>query len=75
MVALPILIRLTSKADQRLASPHNYLRFFLHELLPDIDKILYLDTDVVVLADVAELSKNILLVTSQQLLQLVGDNP
>ena len=42
-----------------------YYRFFLPELLPDIDKILYLDTDIIINEDIADLyntdiSKNII---------------
>ena len=38
-----------------LESPLNFARFYLHELLPTVDKVLYLDADVVVLGDVPAL--------------------
>jgi len=38
-----------------LDAPNNYVRFHLHELLPEVDRIVYLDSDLVVLGDVAEL--------------------
>ena len=44
-----------SDADQRLASPFNFVRFKLHRLLPDIGKVLYLDTDVIILNDLTNL--------------------
>lgn len=42
-----------------------YYRFFLPEILPDIDKVLYLDTDIIINEDIADLynidiSKNII---------------
>ena len=36
-----------------LASPLNFARFYLARLLPSLDRVLYLDADVVALADVA----------------------
>lgn len=33
----------------------NYYRLFLHELLPEYDRVLYLDSDIVVQSDVGEL--------------------
>ena len=36
----------------KLASPGNYWRFFLPSLLPSEEKVLYLDTDTLVLSDV-----------------------
>lgn len=34
---------------------HNYVRFFLHLLLPNLHKVLYLDVDIVVKRDLREL--------------------
>ena len=46
-------------ADERvvgkLSSPANFARFFLHELLPDLHVVLYVDVDIVLRADIAEL--------------------
>ena len=33
----------------------NYARFYLHQALPDLDKMIYLDTDVIVQGNIAEL--------------------
>ena len=38
-----------------LESPLNFARFYLHRLLPGVAKVLYLDADVIVQGDVAEL--------------------
>eukprot|EP00971_Amphidinium_carterae_P171086 3390652-Amphidinium_carterae.1 len=38
-----------------LFAAHNFVRFVLHELLPDIPIVLYIDVDVVVRGDVCEL--------------------
>ena len=38
-----------------LASPANYVRFFIHELFPALSRIVYVDVDVVFQADVREL--------------------
>ena len=38
-----------------LESPLNFARFYLHKLLPTVDKVLYLDADVVVQGDAAAL--------------------
>ena len=55
MVDLPIKIRYPGKSERRLRSSFNYVRFFLHLLLPQVNKVLYLDTDVIVLDDIANL--------------------
>lgn len=50
-VALPIKVRL--ERERRLRTPFNYVRFFLAEWLPQLEKVLYLDTDIIALDDVA----------------------
>ena len=49
------------KAEKRLRNKFNYVRFFLPELLPSIHKVIYLDTDVIVLVDLALLYDKYLL--------------
>jgi lipopolysaccharide biosynthesis glycosyltransferase len=39
----------------RLNNVLNYARFYLHQALPDLDKIIYLDADVIVQGNIAEL--------------------
>ncbi|MGH8065689.1 MAG: glycosyltransferase [Candidatus Entotheonellia bacterium] len=39
----------------RLSNLMNYTRFYLHQVLPDLDKIIYLDADVIVQGDIVEL--------------------
>ncbi|KAL8150301.1 hypothetical protein V2J09_020109 [Rumex salicifolius] len=43
--------------DPRYASPLNHFRFHLPELFPDLDKVVFLDHDVVVLKDLSALWK------------------
>lgn len=43
--------------DPRFKSPLNYLRFYLPELFPHLDKIVFLDHDVVVQKDISALWK------------------
>ena len=50
---LPILVR--NRAESRLENPLNYARFFLADVMPSIDKVLYLDTDILVLSDVSSM--------------------
>lgn len=38
-----------------LGAVHNFVRFVLHELLPDLARVVYLDVDIVVRGDVCEL--------------------
>ena len=52
-VNIDFLVR--SKSDQRLANVFNFLRIYLYRLLPDVEKVLYLDIDTVVLGDVSTL--------------------
>jgi lipopolysaccharide biosynthesis glycosyltransferase len=40
---------------ERLFVPHNFARFALPSLLPNVDKILWIDTDVILQADIAVL--------------------
>lgn len=54
----------TSRARKALASPFNFAPFYMHEFLSDrkgskskIERIIYLDPDVVVLGDLAELHR------------------
>jgi len=51
------LIKVYTSPDQtgNLASPANYARFFFHRLFPSLKRVLYLDMDVIVQADVREL--------------------
>ena len=44
-----------SKSDVRLANPMNFARFQLPELLPDVSKVLYVDTDVLITSDLTKL--------------------
>jgi lipopolysaccharide biosynthesis glycosyltransferase len=61
-VDLPITVRYPGIAEKRLLNPANYLRFFLADLLqPDVTKVLYLDTDVIVFKDVSKMYDNYLL--------------
>lgn len=47
-----------SSGRQELFNELNFAAFYMHELIPDMDKVLYVDTDVVVVSDVqAELSE------------------
>jgi lipopolysaccharide biosynthesis glycosyltransferase len=39
----------------RLNNALNYTRLYLHQALPDLDKIVYLDADVIVLGNIADL--------------------
>ena len=55
IVDLPVKVRFPGKSEQRLLNHFNYVRFYLHRLMPDVDKVLYLDTDVIVLTDVSSL--------------------
>lgn len=41
--------------------PHNFVRFVLHELLPDLQRVVYLDVDVVVRGDLTALYQTSLL--------------
>lgn len=52
-----IMYRKESKARKELATPYNYVPYYLPQLLKDrdIDRIIYLDTDVVVKGDIEEL--------------------
>ena len=34
---------------------HSFSRLFLHRLFPELDKIIYLDSDIIVTSDIAEL--------------------
>ena len=38
----------SNSARQRLAYPHNFLRFYLNEYFPQIQKAIYLDSDILV---------------------------
>ena len=55
-----------TKQAGNLASLANYARFFFHRLFPSLKKVLYLDMDVIVQADVRELWEELCL--SQNLL-------
>ena len=55
LVDLPIKIRYAGRAEQRLRNRFNYVRFYLDRLMPAVDKVLYLDTDVIALDDVSKL--------------------
>lgn len=57
-VDLPFKIRYPGVDEQRLLNPFNYIRFYLDRLLPHVDKILYLDTDVIVLAEIPNMVDN-----------------
>ena len=50
-------VRVLAKADVtgNLASPLNFARFELPRLLPELRRLIYLDADVVVQADLLEL--------------------
>jgi lipopolysaccharide biosynthesis glycosyltransferase len=47
--------RLRSLPCQELFGPVSWLRLFLSELLPDLDRVIHIDADVLVRADLAEL--------------------
>lgn len=62
VIALPeawlagrIRVEASANITGNLASPCNFARFFLPKLLPGVRRVLYLDADVVVQADVASL--------------------
>jgi len=58
-VDLPINVRHPGKAEIRLLNPANYIRFLLADLLEsDVTKVLYLDTDVIVLDDISKMYDN-----------------
>ena len=38
-------------------SVETYYRFYIHKVLPDLDKVIYLDADLLVLGDIADLYK------------------
>jgi len=50
--------KVRSQNDGRLANAFNFIRFRFDDLLPGVRKLLYLDTDVIVLDDVADLFHN-----------------
>ena len=37
-----------------LSSPANFARFYLHDALPDVDKIIYMDLDMIVQGDISD---------------------
>ena len=62
VIALPeawlagrVRVEASANITGNLASPCNFARFFLPKLLPGVRRVLYLDADVVVQADVASL--------------------
>lgn len=60
-VDLPINVRHPGKAEIRLLNPANYIRFLLADLLESescVTKVLYLDTDVIVLDDISKMYDN-----------------
>ena len=48
------MLRVQSKLTN-LESPLNFARFYMHRLFPTLRKVLYVDADVIVQGDVAEL--------------------
>lgn len=38
-------------------SVETYYRFYIHKVLPDLDKVIYFDADLLVLGDIADLYK------------------
>lgn len=50
-----IVVYTAVKEVGKLASPANYVRFFMPQLLPMLDKVIWLDCDTLVVADIAEL--------------------
>lgn len=51
-LGFPIKVRM--ERERRLRTPFNFVRFTLSDRLPSVDKVMYLDTDVIVLGDLAE---------------------
>ena len=49
------LIRIESDRHLRLASPANFARLFIADLFPSIEKLIYLDVDIIVQGDIGEL--------------------
>lgn len=56
LMELPIKVRL--ERERRLRTPFNYIRFDLAQRLPRLQKILYLDTDIIAFDDVASIYDN-----------------
>lgn len=54
---LTLLFWVCASAARNLSAPHNYVRFFMPQLLRDepVAKIIWLDNDVIVLRDIAAL--------------------
>jgi hypothetical protein len=51
-----------SSLGRNLSSPHNFVRFYLPQLLPtSVEKVVWLDADVVVLQDICRLYDNALI--------------
>ena len=50
-----IKVYTSAEAVGNLASPANYARFFLPEILPDVARVIWLDCDTLVVGDLAEL--------------------
>lgn len=46
-----------NKKKDTYMSKSTYTRFYLHALLPDLDKVIYLDDDIIVQQDLAELNE------------------
>ena len=67
-VDLPIMIR-AGAAEERLNSDFNFIRFYVADILGvEVDKLLYLDTDVIALDDVCKLFDTHLVSDSDKIL-------
>jgi lipopolysaccharide biosynthesis glycosyltransferase len=45
----------SQRSGQRLDNPLNFCRFFMHDLFPQLHKIIYVDSDILVLGNIREL--------------------
>jgi len=52
---LKVSVQVHAKTEWRLKSAFNYARYYFSEMLPTVEKILYLDNDIVVQGDVCDL--------------------
>ncbi|KAJ7285495.1 hypothetical protein O6H91_05G107200 [Diphasiastrum complanatum] len=57
LVSRHISFRSDSKAREELASPYNFLPFYLPHIFKQFERIIYLDSDVVVKGDIQELNQ------------------
>ena len=55
IIRQPIIVHTDASIAGNLASPANFARFYLHELLPNVNRTIFLEADVIVQGDISAL--------------------